>query len=113
MQTFTSINLFRPVPIQVNGPGLARQMRNDLINGLGREIRGDFSKGPGRTDKREPFFLTIQAGKIIIIKKKVTGWAELLKKRKTNNIASQSMPTKGRRSFQTAVPDKILIMYLI
>ena len=49
----------------------------------GRHVIGDFSNGPA---KREMSFLTVGYGD---------------KKRKTNNIASQSGPTKQKRSFET------------
>ena len=61
-------------------------MRGDFSNGPGLHIRDDFSNGPAGPEKREMSFLTAGFG---------------YKKRKKNNIASQSGPTKQGRSFET------------
>ena len=70
--------LHGPGPGPTSGPG--RQMRSDFFQWAkqGRQRRNILSNGPGRAEKREMVFLTAGLG---------------YKKKNTNNIARQSIPT--------------------
>ena len=80
-------------PGLVRGPYMGWYMRGDFFP-MGWHMRCDFSEPDqhmiifrmGRADKKRNEFLTAGSG---------------YKKSKTNNIASQSWPTKQKRSFET------------